>query len=279
MDMIVVCLCRRYRRGLRARGRRPSVPRNDAGARLEESALTLHPRENPPDRIRRRAAERREKRGLQVETFNFLGFYLDLRQVATWQVPAMAEIPARSGCRQEKYVAVKCGGGYQPVPRTGEVAAREVGQRVVQLSRGADPSCSQTFADCVVRLWLRSLRRRGQPGIRRRGSGSSGWQMTFCRSRASFIPGLSNTSPSNTPKGGSRMRESRSCGSVRGARSNARPYRDLINRLWYHPGFHHTRRTPLLPGERRRPRRSPWSLFQPVRVANAQLSCQVAVAE
>jgi hypothetical protein len=38
--------------------------------------------------------------------------------------------------------------------------------------------------------------------------------------------GLSNASPSNT-RVGSRMRESRTYGSVRGARSNARPYRDL----------------------------------------------------
>ena len=42
---------------------------------------------------------------------------------------------------------------------------------------------------------------------------------------ASFIPGRAIALPSHT-RGGSRMRESRTYGSVRGALSNARPYRD-----------------------------------------------------
>lgn len=42
---------------------------------------------------------------------------------------------------------------------------------------------------------------------------------------ASFIPGRARASPSDT-QGGSRMRECRTYGSVRGAHSNARPYRD-----------------------------------------------------
>ena len=49
--------------------------------------------------------------------------------------------------------------------------------------------------------------------------------------RASFIPGLGNASPSNT-RGGSRMRECRPSGSVRGARSNARPSQ-IIHRLFH----------------------------------------------
>src|SRR5580693_3836492 len=43
--------------------------------------------------------------------------------------------------------------------------------------------------------------------------------------RASSTPGPTSASPSNT-QGGSRMRESRTYGSVRGALSNERPYRD-----------------------------------------------------
>ena len=42
----------------------------------------------------------------------------------------------------------------------------------------------------------------------------------------SFILGRTIASPSNT-RGGSRMRESRTYGSVRGALSNERPYRDI----------------------------------------------------
>src|SRR6266480_3313218 len=44
--------------------------------------------------------------------------------------------------------------------------------------------------------------------------------------RTSCIPGRKHASPSYT-RGGSRMRESRSYGSVRGALSNERPYREL----------------------------------------------------
>src|SRR5438045_5564136 len=49
--------------------------------------------------------------------------------------------------------------------------------------------------------------------------------MTFSPGPASFIRGPKSASPSNT-RGGSRMRESRTYGSVRGALSNERPYRD-----------------------------------------------------
>src|SRR5208283_4681093 len=46
-----------------------------------------------------------------------------------------------------------------------------------------------------------------------------------CQCRASFIPGQANALPSNT-RGGSRMPESGSSGSVRGALRNERPYRE-----------------------------------------------------
>src|SRR5437660_5260432 len=49
--------------------------------------------------------------------------------------------------------------------------------------------------------------------------------MIGSRNPASFIPGRAIASPSTT-QGGSRMRESCTYGSVRGAPSNGRPYRD-----------------------------------------------------
>jgi hypothetical protein len=60
---------------------------------------------------------------------------------------------------------------------------------------------------------------------RRRGPQSIAWRIAGFQETASFINGRANASPSNT-QGGSRMREFRSYGSVRGARSNARPYCD-----------------------------------------------------
>src|SRR5512132_2872545 len=57
------------------------------------------------------------------------------------------------------------------------------------------------------------------------GSGSRSWPTTGSRNPASFILGRANASPSNT-QGGSRMPELGPYGSVRGALSNERPYRD-----------------------------------------------------
>src|ERR1700681_1320175 len=65
----------------------------------------------------------------------------------------------------------------------------------------------------------------------RRGSESRDWRQPICRCRVSFIPGLASVLPSNTP-GGSPVRESRPPGSVRGALSNERPYRDRFAIRW-----------------------------------------------
>src|SRR5262245_21522565 len=58
-------------------------------------------------------------------------------------------------------------------------------------------------------------------GTRRHGRGSPLSSTPSFHDRASFIPGPSSASPSHT-RGGSRMRESRTYGSVRGAGSDAR---------------------------------------------------------
>jgi hypothetical protein len=58
-----------------------------------------------------------------------------------------------------------------------------------------------------------------------RGTECGSWPTTGSRPRGSFIPGQTNASPSTT-QGGSRVREFRSRGSVRGAVSNDRSYRD-----------------------------------------------------
>src|SRR5207245_10255946 len=58
--------------------------------------------------------------------------------------------------------------------------------------------------------------------------------MTFSLGPASFIRGPKSASPSNT-RGGSRVPEWGPLGSVRGARSNERPYRDLRNVVANYP--------------------------------------------
>src|SRR6266566_7004665 len=58
--------------------------------------------------------------------------------------------------------------------------------------------------------------------------------MTFSPGPASFIRGPKSASPSNT-RGGSRVPEWGPLGSVRGALSNERPYRDLRNVVAKYP--------------------------------------------
>jgi hypothetical protein len=59
------------------------------------------------------------------------------------------------------------------------------------------------------------------------GTGSTGSWTSGCQSRASFTCGPTTASPSNI-QGGSRMRECRTSGSVRGAPSNEHPYRNPL---------------------------------------------------
>jgi hypothetical protein len=80
------------------------------------------------------------------------------------------------------------------------------------------------FRDHVVRLWGRTLRRRSQKRAstwERIGKVADDW----LHNRASFTLGRAFALPSNT-RGKSRMRETRSSGSVRGASGDGRPYRE-----------------------------------------------------
>src|SRR6266568_3683247 len=74
-------------------------------------------------------------------------------------------------------------------------------------------------------------------------------------SQMSFTPGPGSASPSAT-RGGSRMRESRTYGSVRGALSNERPYRDRGHGLSTGPNY----RAPCPRGCRhRKSRKNTWA--------------------
>src|SRR5712675_61138 len=87
----------------------------------------------------------------------------------------------------------------------------------------------------TIRRWLHSASSSPNSGndrsgdavrkTARRGSRSRSWPKIGSRNRIPFIHGQEYASPSLT-QGGSRMRESRLYGSVRGALSNERPYRD-----------------------------------------------------
>ncbi len=201
-------------------------------ARLEEFALTprsasrLEPEKTRLIEFGRRAAVGREKRGLgKPETFNFLGFTMICGKSRRGKFLLWRK--SRRDRLQAKLLAVKeelRRRMHQPIPRQGEWLRGVVSGWFNHHAVPTNTRSLQTFRDCVVRLWLRSLRRRGQRD-------KTTWERMkrladdYLPRPRICIPGLSNASPSNT-QGGSRMRESRSYGSVRGARGNARPYRD-----------------------------------------------------
>ena len=85
----------------------------------------------------------------------------------------------------------------------------------------ARPRALGAFRLHTIRLWRRVLRRRSQEDASR-GNGSRSWPPTFFPSPEFSTPGPATASPSNI-RGGSRMRESRTYGSVRWALSNGRP--------------------------------------------------------
>ena len=84
-----------------------------------------------------------------------------------------------------------------------------------------------------------AVRRMARPG-----DGSRSWRMTFSPGPASFIPGPKSALPSRT-RGGSRVPEWGPLGSVRGALSNERPYRDLRNVVAKYP-FERSHRFPVI---------------------------------
>src|SRR5262249_14043013 len=90
--------------------------------------------------------------------------------------------------------------------------------------------CRPTFARLACSVIMSSGFGGGRCGAaarstRRPGSGSAKWLTTGSHNRASFTLGRAFALPSNT-RGKSRMRETRSSGSVRGASGDGRPYRE-----------------------------------------------------
>jgi hypothetical protein len=133
-------------------------------ARLEEFALTLHPEKTRLIEFGRRAAERREKRGLgKPETFNFLGFTLICGKSRRGKFLLWRK--SRRDRLQAKLLAVKeemRRRMHQPIPRQGEWLRQVVTGYFAYHAVPTNIRALQTFRDCVVRLWRRSLRRRGQ---------------------------------------------------------------------------------------------------------------------
>ena len=175
----------------------------------------------------RHAVDRRARRGLgKPETFKFLGFthicgqsrrgkFLLKRRTRRDRMRAkLTEIKEELRRRM-----------HQPIPEQGQWLAQVVRGFFAYItpcrptSRHCAPSITTSRSHGCARYSAAARR------IARRGSGSRRSHPTISRSQQPFIRGRRCALPSHT-QGGSRVREFRSRGSVRGAVGNDRPYRE-----------------------------------------------------
>ena len=133
-------------------------------ARLEAFALSLHPDKTRLIEFGRHAADRRGRRGLgKPETVNFLGFTFICGKSRRGKF--LLRRKSRRDRLQAKLTAVTeelRRRMHQPIPRQGEWLRQVVTGWNAYHAVPTNSRALQTFRDCVVKLWRRSLRRRGQ---------------------------------------------------------------------------------------------------------------------
>ena len=117
---------------------------------------------------------------------------------------------------------------HQPIPSQGHWLKQVVKGHFAYYAVPTNGTALSAFRHYVTDLWRRALRRRSQK------DGFTWERMTkladdWVPSRISFILGPTCALTSNT-RGRSRMPKSGLSGSVRGAPSNGRPYRDTLSR-------------------------------------------------
>jgi RNA-directed DNA polymerase len=133
-------------------------------ARLEEFALALHPDKTRLIEFGRHAAARRAQRGLgKPETFSFLGFTMicgksRLGKFLLWRKSQRDRLQAKLAAVQEEMRRRR----HQPIPRQGEWLRQVITGWNAYYAVPTNSRTLQTFRDCVVKLWRRSLLRRGQ---------------------------------------------------------------------------------------------------------------------
>ena len=183
--------------------------------RLEEFALSLHPEKTRLIEFGRHAADNRKRRGLgKPESFNFLGFIFICGKSRRGKF--LVKRKTQGGRMRSKLQAIK-----QELRRRMHQSIPAQGKWLQQVVRGyfnyhAVPTNRRAiaaFRDEIVRGWRQALRRRSQKD-------DLTWERIKAIAEAwlpnpkSFIHGPDSASPLST-RGGSRMRESRTYGSVR----------------------------------------------------------------
>ena len=186
--------------------------------RLGKFALTLHPEKTRLIEFGRFAAERRKRRGLgKPETFNFLGFTFICGKTRAGKFQIKTEDPARPHAGEAQDDQGGDVAAHAPAdPRPGKVAAA-CRPGLLQLSRRADQRSGTGRVPASCHRPLAAHAATSQP----EGSAHVGTDDAAGGRLASQTDHPSSLAerialPSHT-RGGSRMRESRTYGSVRGA--------------------------------------------------------------
>jgi RNA-directed DNA polymerase len=194
--------------------------------RFDAFALSLRPEKTRLIEFGRHAADGRALRGLsRPETFTFLGFtyicgrsrrghfQLQRKTRRDRQRAKLQDIKAELRRRM-----------HQPIPVQGSWLKQVVTGHFAYYAVPTNARALSAFRHYVTDLWRRTLRRRSQKdGFTRARMTklAAGW---LPEPRV-LHPWPDQRSPSNT-RGRSRMPESGPSGSVRGASSNGRPYRE-----------------------------------------------------
>ncbi len=196
-------------------------------ARLEEFMLSLHPDKTRLIEFGRFAAADRKKRGLgKPETFTFLGFTFICGRSRKGRFQLQRKTRGDRMRAKLKDIKVELRRRmHWPIPEQGKWLRQVVtghfgylrGSNERPGAYGVPVPCDRPLAADASAAQPEET---ASPGI-----GWRSWPTTGFPSRVSFIHGRACASPSTT-RGRSHVRESRSRGSVRGAPSNGRPYRE-----------------------------------------------------
>ena len=186
--------------------------------------------QDPPDRVwPLRGGSTRQARTWQTGDLQIPGLHVHLRTITHGRFALKRK--SRRDRMRAKLKEIKeelRRRMHQPIPEQGKWLRQVVTGFFAYHAVPTNSRALRAFRHHVTDLWRRSLRRRSQKD-----------RMTWERIKkladdllpkpASFIPGRMRALPSNT-QGGSRVPELGTLGSVRGALSNERPYRDQIGR-------------------------------------------------